>query len=204
MLPFETVSAAFPPSVKADGVNFPPPTLLHAVALEALGVEIDGDVPPKSVWTAAWVLSLDDPSVAVRPGEAEKSASAFMEAHKDDDFDNLSEAVNRALGLAVSTFVPGKAEKGDKQNLDGLPDGFGWPIEIAERIAHEHSMPFTEAMKIPLVTALAIIAMIRARYGGEFCAPDYYGRIRQKKQIASLMRHSAMMERKNKEATEDG
>jgi hypothetical protein len=206
VLPFETVSAAFPPSVDAGGFTLRSPTLLHAVALESLGVDMEErEVSPSAAWTAAWVLSLDDPSVAVRPGEAERSAAAFMQEHADADQDRLVEAVKRTLGVAVSTFVPGRAPKDAKQSLDGMPDGFGWPIEVAEMIAHEHGIPFADAMRTPCVTAFAIVAMVRARNGGEFDGPDYYGRIKMKRQKAALMRHAAKMaEAEGKEAKGDG
>lgn len=179
MLPYEAIFAAFPPSVEACGVMLRPATLLHAVALESLGIEIDGNVKPSDVWTAAWVLSLEDPSVAVKDGAAQASAAEFIQAHSSDAdcLDEMEKAVNRALGIAMSTFVPGKAADG-KQNFGGVPEGFGWPIETAELIAHEHGIPFAEAMRTPCVTAFAIVAMIRARNGGEFGGPDYYERIR--------------------------
>jgi hypothetical protein len=192
VLPFETVFAAFPPSVDAGGFTLRSPTLLHAVALESMGVDMEErEVSPSAAWTAAWVLSLDDPSVAVRPGEAERSAAAFMQEHADADQDRLVEAVKRTLGVAVSTFVPGRAPKDAEQSLDGLPDGFGWPIEVAELIAHEHGIPFADAIRTPCVTAFAIVAMVRARNGEEFDGPDYYGRIKVKRQKDALMRHAA-------------
>ena len=200
MLPFETVFAAFPPSVDAGGFTLRSPTLLHAVALESMGVDMERGVSPSSMWTAAWILSLEDPSVAVRSGESERSAEAFIREHADCDAARLLEAVKRTLGVATCTFVPGKSQKCDKQNLDDLPDGFGWPIEVGELIAHEHGIPFAEAMKMPCVTALAVVAMVRARNGGEFDGPDYYGRIRVKRQTEALMRHAAKMANAKKNA----
>ena len=200
MLPFETVFAAFPPSVDAGGFTLRSPTLLHAVALESMGVDMERGVSPSSMWTAAWILSLDDPSVAVRSGEAERSAEAFMREHADCDAARLLEAVKRTMGVATCTFVPGKRPKDAPQSLDGFPDGFGWPIEVAELIAHEHGMPFAEAMKMPCVTALAIVAMVRARNNGEFDGPDYYGRMKEKRQTEALMRHAAKMAKANKDA----
>lgn len=205
MLPFETVFAAFPPSVRACGATLRPATLLHAVALESYGIDVERGADGADVWTAAWILSLEDPSVAVGIGkDAEASAKRFIESHGDGDFDELKKAVGRALGVAKATFIPGKPSKNAKTNLDGLPDGFGWPIEVAELIAHEHGIPFMEAMKIPCVTAFAILAMIRARNGGEFVGPDYYGRFRLKRQQEAVVRRSEKREMKTKEAEGHG
>lgn len=84
------------------------------------------------------------------------------------------EAVSRSLDIAFRGAVPGKKD-GDKQ--DFLPTGYGWPLEIAERLMSEYGMTFDEAAAMPLARVYALLAVARVRGGGKAGGPDYWERI---------------------------
>lgn len=182
MLPKEVIDAVFPPSAQVGEIHLEPMTMYHIVAMEALGIEV-GDRNLNSNQAsvlALWILS-QEPKEMARLVRGENNLAKFtdwVERHSA----SLADAHSILDGIfksAFLTFVPAKQDAG-KIRLDDLGEGYGWPIEIAEAVAHEHSRPFDEVMQMPLVRMFALICAMRQRNGGEAGGPDYYDRIRIK------------------------
>lgn len=181
MLPIETINAVFPSSVRVGATSLGAMTLLHAVALEAFGITVGdryADGKSKAI-TAAWILSLGADElkdcVEGRIGKAEtlawsrKNGIGAKEAEK---------AVGSAFASAFLNYVPPKKDSNEIR-FDDMQDGYGWPLELTDMIAHEYGRSQEDVMRMPLATVFATIAVMRQRYGGESDGPDYYDRIRQ-------------------------
>lgn len=181
MLPIETINAVFPSSVRVGATSLGAMTLLHAVALEALGITVGdryADGKSKAI-RAAFVISLDADGVrdyiAGRTGKGELGAWVRKNGILPGD---AEKAVDFLFSNAFLNYVPPK--KDDQEiRFDDMPDGYGWPLELADMIAHEYGMKPDDVMRMPLATVFATIAVMRQRYGGESSGPDYYDRIRQ-------------------------
>lgn len=185
MLPEEAVLALFPrPPVRLRigpwrTVALRPATLADAAAMEAAGcslLDLDEMTDAQAI-IAAWVLSLPR-------GELERVARGDLRGLKA-----FSRRAARRLGRVVSIvktlareallpFVPPKDEGGGFACADGLPDGYGWPLEVAEALCAHYGWPTERAMATPVQTAVALLSVGRARGGGAAGGPDYFGRIR--------------------------
>ena len=181
MLPIETINAVFPSSVRVGATSLGAMTLLHAVALEALGITVGdryADGKSKAI-RAAFVISLDADGVrdyiSGRTGNAEIGAWVRKNGILPED---AEKAVDFLFANAFSNYVPPKKDSNEIR-FDDMPDGYGWPIELADMIAHEYGRNPEDVMRMPLATVFATIAVMRQRYGGESDGPDYYDRIRQ-------------------------
>ena len=207
MLPIETINAVFPHSVRAGKTLLGPITLAHVVALEAFGISVtDGELTDGSTaCVAAWIMtkSYSELKKIVCKDIDSDDVTAWMSKHGicQNDCEN---AFTGAISHAFSTYVPPKKDD-NKIVLDDLPEGYGWPLEICECLAHEYSLSPDEVYDWPVVKALAMIAVIRSRSGGESGGSDYYGRIREERirQEIKAMREAAKNNVSNKE-TENG
>ena len=181
MLPIETINAVFPSSVRVGATSLGAMTLLHAVALEALGITVGdryADGRGKAC-TAAWVLSLgpDELRTCVCGTPDARSAGTWLRKNAVRAAD-AEKAVDALFANAFKNYVPPKKDDNEIR-FDDLPDGYGWPLEMADMIAHEYGMDIREVWRMPLATVFSVIAVMRQRYGGESDGPDYYDRIRQ-------------------------
>lgn len=177
MLPAETILAVFPSAAKVgETLILRPPTLYHAVALDTIGVDVTGVVDAASVWGAAYLLTLtaEEVRLFMERGKDNLPAMQAWVENRDESIAELIDAVNALFAQSRSTFVPGKRKDGKKSFM---PEGFGWPLEMGEALAHEYAVSFDEAMKTPLVRAFALMACCRVRNNGENGGPDYFGRI---------------------------
>lgn len=173
-----------------------PMTLLHATAMEAFGVDLDQrEIGGDQMLIAAWILTLTPEGLRremarIEGGEATRDFEEWARDVRDTP-DAVSASVNRAINLAFNNCVPGP--KGDKPNLlsDGLPQGCGWTIEIAEALAAEYGAPFDRAMETPMASAFAMLACARRRNEIPNGGPDYYDRIRIKRMHDEKLRRQA-------------
>lgn len=181
MLPLETITATFPPPVRVGSLALGPVTLAHAVAMEAFGVEVlDTNANDEAAsCVGAWLLTKKPSELPaiVMGGRVPDGAFRWMERAKARPPD-VAKALDAAFREAFSTYVRPKPE-GVKSYSDGLPDGYGWPLEVAECLSHEYGRPLDEVLAWPLARAFALVAVMRQRNGGEAGGPDYYGRIRE-------------------------
>ena len=181
MLPIETINAVFPSSVRVGATSLGAMTILHAVALEAHGIAVaerNTNGPAKSC-LAAWILSLDREELAACVG-GELGHTDMDSWMRDNGIEpkEAETAVDRAFANAFANYVPPKEDENEIR-FDDMPDGYGWPLELSDMIAHEHGRDIREVWGYPLATIFALIAVMRQRYGGESSGPDYYDRIRQ-------------------------
>lgn len=183
MLPQEVFDAVFPSSARVGETRLESMTLLHTVAMEALGIEVcdrNYNSTQKSS-IALWLLSQPAANMrsVIRDTEIDSIGDfqRWVKNNPEATGENAVSVFDNILRTTFATFVPAKQEAG-KIRMDNLGEGYGWPIEIAEAVAHEHSRPFAEIMKMPLVTIFALICVMRQRNGGETGGPDYYDRIR--------------------------
>lgn len=176
MLPAETMVAMFPPSARASrGILLKPPTLAHAAALEALGVGLGCEIDPGNVHVAAWLMTMDGADVRELMcdlGYAKKVLDEWTDEHAKASVSVLVRAVKKQMGIALAPYVPCGTKK---QNF--APHGFGWPLQLAEAVAHEYGMKPAEAMDTPVSTALALMACAAIRNGAKLGGPDYYERL---------------------------
>lgn len=184
MLPRETRLALFPRGRAVcrlgwfGTLRLGPVTLAHAAAMEALDVGfLDGWMDDANALMAAWVLSLSPSDAAKAANRDLRGADRFMRRLKGRVAD-VTIAVNALADDALLPFVPPKQEQGVVLFDDGLPKGYGWPLEVAEALCSRYGWSFDEAMAIPLPRALALMAVGRENRGGEAGGPDYYDRIR--------------------------
>lgn len=209
MLPIETISAVFPHFGKIKMARyhlgiFPgrtfavlrPMTLMHAVAMEAFGVDLDQkEIDGDRMLIAAWILALTPEELRQEMAKIE-GGGALLDFERwakcvRDTPDAISASVNRAVNLAFLNCVPGP--KSDKPNIlsDGMPQGCGWPIEIAEALSSEYGLPFDRAVETPMASAFAMIACARRRNEVPNGGPDYYDRIRVKRMHEEKLRRQA-------------
>lgn len=184
MLPKETILALFPEgrTVKRKWPLRPlrlgPVTLAHAAVMEAVGCAIlGGFIDDADAITAAWVMTLK-PEAAVKAANGDlKGLMAFAVRCKGALAD-ISLAVNSLVADAILPFVPPKGDGGENVLKDGLPKGYGWPLEVAEALCSRYGWSFGKALATPVATALALMAVGRENSGGASGGPDYYDRIR--------------------------
>lgn len=155
-----------------------PVTLAHAAAMESLGCGfLDGWMEDKFALIAAWVLSLPPSGVARAANGDMRGASRFVR-RLQGRVAQVSAAVNLLVEESLLPFVPPKQEANEHLFDDGLPKGYGWPLEVAEALCSRYGWSFDEAMATPVPRALALMAVGRSNCGGEQGGPDYYDRIR--------------------------
>ena len=184
MLPFETRLALFPRdriTVRLGAfrrLSLHPVTLERAAAMEMMDCGLlNGSLNSSQALMAAWLLSMDRAGVAqaVR-GDVHKGIR-FVRRLKGH-VSKVAHAVNALLGESMAPFVPPKSEGKSVAVDDGLPHGFGWPLEIAEALCAMYGWSFDAALQTEVQRALALLAVGRKRRGGEMGGPDYYDRIR--------------------------
>lgn len=204
MLPFETRLALFPRRALVVRLGILrrlrlfPVTLARAAAMEAIGCGfLDGEMLGGRALLAAWVLSLPDGEVERAASYDMAGASGFVASLKGHTA-AVEYAVNVLASEAVLPFIPPKSENGDAQIMDdGLPNGCGWPLEMAEALCAHYGWSFDEAMQTTVQRACALIAIGRIREGGSHGGPDYYERIRLER-----MRRLGIIPTKGKEASD--
>lgn len=186
MLPFETILAVSPPSAEVKlglfrTLRLRPMTLTHAVAMEAFGCSLDGNLDDSHSLIAAWILSRDSRELTDVIIDSAKPAAArrmvrFVRAVAKKTRD-VRDAVNRHVEISFKTYVQGRRADRGSQLMASGPEGFGWPLEIAEHLCGEYGWSFDQAMNVPVARALALVSVGRIRLGGESGGPDYYQRI---------------------------
>lgn len=198
MLPFETILAVSPPSAEVKigffrTLRLKPMTLTHAVALEAFRCSVDGTLDDSHAIIAAWILSRDSHELlnaiidSANP-RVVKSIVRFTR-RMSKRTSRVRDAVNRHVEISFKTYVRGKPSDTGTQLMGSGPEGFGWPLEIAEYLCGEYGWTFEEAMTTPVARALALVSVGRIRLGGESGGPDYYQRI----EIEKLKKTTAFM-----------
>ncbi len=186
MLPLETRLACFPGLCAARGaLALRAPTLAHMVALDALGVDLDG-INAGNCYVAAWILSLD-------ADEIERAvAEGGPIPHVPADPEEAVRGVREAIRLAFLPMIEPQNEGGAP--VGNAPTGLGWPLELAEWFAHEYRCGLDEALNTPLARVFAMMACSRQRNGAKHGGPDYYERAALPETLAQL---KAMKEKVN-------
>lgn len=180
MLPVETVEAIFPSSGSVGKLTFNPMTLAHAAAMETLGVSLKDGINADNVLLCGWILSIkseDIPSV-VRAKSKTSAFAAWCEKNNPDIYE-IGPLITEIVNAGFSTYVPPSAD-GNEQKIFTSESGFGWVLEIAERLCHEYSWTMDIALSTPLSRAYALMCAARVRNGGKNGGPDYYGRIQER------------------------
>lgn len=184
MLPKETRLALFP--ARSHVCRLGPfrrlelrvPTLADAAVMECLGVELlSGTLPDGEALVAAWVLSITPERAAKAANGDVRGARRFVK-RLARHIPAVSSIVNAMVEDAFLPFVPPKAEENGWKVDDGLPDGYGWPLEMAEALCGLYGWTFDYAMAMPLQRAVAMMSVARSRKGAAAGGPDYYNRIR--------------------------
>lgn len=175
MFPVETILAVFPSAVEVGNVSLQPLNLYHIMALDVMGIDTTAEVTDAQVMMAAWILTLGpEDAVKVATGTIDKDRfSEFLESVGASK-EALVKAIQRVFTCAYKPFVPGEKKE---EKLTDTPEGYGWPLEIAESMVSTYGMSFEEAMSMPLSRIYGMLACARVREGGKPGGPDYYERI---------------------------
>ena len=174
VLPPETLNCFDIPPVKAGWVKLRPLTLGDVAILARAGIDI---IAPLSPGEAEVVFALlANRSGAARPFRRPRFMRLRCTGRK------RLEAVARALDIAFRNAVPGHVEG----NLTVFSQtGYGWPLEMADRLMHEYGITFNEAAAMPMVRIYSLLACARIRGGGKAGGPDYWERITVAKEISA-------------------
>ena len=204
MLPEETILAAFPSSVVCGKTTLRPMTLLHIMAMEAMGIAYDA-LKKDTALLAAWLLSKKPCELAeiVSPRSGVDATSgvvgemtAWMKKAKVGKGAAL-ESVAEAMRIAFLPYVP--RANGGKHEIQLSMRGYGWPLELAELMMSRYRMTFDEAVGMPMSRLFALMAIGNAANG---CGggPDYY----ERQQIINIKRAkvTALKRRLESEAKE--
>lgn len=165
VFPVETLNCFDLPPVRAGGVKLRALTIGDVVLLARSGIDA---LAPMQPWAseAAFAL-LANRAGAARPFRRPRFMRLRCTARQ------RLEAVSRTLDIAFRNAVPGHV---DGERTVFHQTGYGWPLEMAERLMHEYGMRFDEAAALPLVRAYSLLACARIRGGGKAGGPDYFER----------------------------
>lgn len=165
VLPPETLNCFDIPPVKAGWVKLRPLTLGDVAILARAGIDI---LEPLVSGEAEVVFSLladgRDPARPFRKPTFMRLRCTAQQRRA---------AVARALDIAFRNAVPGHVE-GKRKVFQQT--GYGWPLEMADRLMHEYGLTFDEAAAMPLVRIYSLLACARVRGGGKAGGPDYWER----------------------------
>ena len=174
VLPPETLNCFDIPPVKAGWVKLRPICLGDVAILARAGIDILAPLGPGEVEA---VFALLAHCVATTP---RRRAMAGAPSLRRPRFIRLRctakqrhAAVARALDIAFRNAVPGHIE-GERTVFQQT--GYGWPLEMAERLMHEYGLTFDEAASMPMVRIYSLLACARIRGGGKAGGPDYWER----------------------------
>ena len=183
-------------SARVGKTSLGPITIAHVVAMESFGIVVsDRNLnDPTNSCIGLWLISkpINELSSIVNGMTESSEITKWMERFGIKT-EECSGVLNTLMSDAFKTYVPPKPDS-TKVQLDDIGEGYGWPLEIAECIAHEYGLDLRSVFEWPLSTAFASIATMRQRSGGEAGGPDYYGRIRDQ-------RMAEIFSRKNKNQT---
>lgn len=166
-LPPETIAAFFPQSAQVGNLRLKPLTIAGAAALAALGIDVNLPVEKRLVGIAAFVLSEGVGDELPTNAEFE----AWLERAHVPDEDELSRAVARLLNEALSTYR--KPPEDPDAPKSELPQGCGWPLDLAAYLTAECGLGWAEARNLPVTTAWALVAAARYRHRGGKCGITY-------------------------------
>lgn len=182
MLPLETRLALFPRGGvrvrigRKKWMTLHPITLERAAVMEAMNCGfLNGPLTAGKALVAAWVLTLDGDALKEAGRGSTDGAKGFVASLKESAT-GVARIVNEEIQYAMLPFIPAKSE--GSASADGIPEGCGWPLEMVEALCAHYGWSFDEAMKTETARAFALVAVARARSGGEHGGPDYYNRIR--------------------------
>ena len=168
--PPEMYRAFFDDTRTIGGITLHTPTLSHVVVLNRLGCfgRIDAD---KAI-ISAFVLShksedLNRVAGDIDMRDMERWLTEFM-----PDGESLAPVIEDMLGLAFRAGV--FESKNSSANI--MPSGYGWPLEVAERVCAEYGWKFDYVKHVPISTLFALLACIGKRNKSEK-GPDYYARM---------------------------
>lgn len=174
ILPPETLNCFDIPPVKAGWVKLRPLTLGDVAILARAGIDILAQLGPGEAEAVFALLSH-------RSGEARPFRRPFFMRLRCTA-KQRGAAVSRALDIAFRNAVPGHVE-GDLTVFSQT--GYGWPLEMAERLMHEYGLTFDEAAAMPMVRVYSLLACARIRGGGKAGGPDYWERATLAKPISA-------------------
>lgn len=173
VLPPETLNCFDIPPVRAGWVRLRPLTLGDVAILARAGIDVLAPLGPGEVEAVFALLARD---LTQRRRDAEYAEAVFRRPR----FMRLRctarqrvAAVARSLDIAFRNAVPGHVE-GKLEVFEQT--GYGWPLEMAERLMHEYGLTFDEAAAMPMVRIYSLLACARIRGGGKAGGPDYWER----------------------------
>lgn len=169
--PPEMLRAFFPDRRTVDGIALHSPTLAHFAMLNQL--DCSGEIDEEKAIIAAYVLSHKSEDLSLDEVLNLDRFAVWMEAHRPDGKTLAPVAVDMiAKAVRAGVFDESKA----KAAANIYPQGYGWPLEVAERICSEYGWSFGEAIHTPVGTLFALLACAAKRTGKEK-GPDYYARL---------------------------
>jgi hypothetical protein len=184
MLPVETRLALFPRRSLVcrlgafRRITLRPVTLERAAVMESLGCGfLEGRLDAGKAIVAAWVLSLPERELAGAGRGETKGLRKFI-AKCERSPQAVADAARLLIDEAIKPFIPAKPEKTGWTLDDGIPRGCGWPLEVAEAVCAAYGWSMERTMRTEMQTVFALLAVCRARVGGEHGGPDYYEKIR--------------------------
>jgi len=167
VLPPETLNCFDIPPVRAGWIKLRPLTLGDVAILARAGIDILAPLGPGEAEGVFALLANCDGSDPARPFRK----PAFMRLRCTAK--QRRAAVARALDIAFRNAVPGHVE-GKREVFQQT--GYGWPLEMAERLMHEYCLTFDEAAAMPMVRIYSLLACARIRGSGKAGGPDYWER----------------------------
>ena len=185
MLPKETELALFPARPRRFRAGWlrsfevGPLTLRQAAVLEKYGCgALEGGLDEGKSLVALWILSLPRKRLDDAARGDTRGATPFVRGIAKRHLKGAKALVASVISDAFLPFVPPKRENGPQLVDDGIPHGYGWPLEVAEALCAHYTLSFEEALDMPVQRAFALVAVCRERTGGDKGGPDYYDRIR--------------------------
>ena len=176
VLPPETLNCFDIPPVRAGWAKLRPITLGDVAILARAGIDVLAPLGPGEVEAVFELLSHK-----LKSGEVEKlksnnpfNPSTFQLFNRFFcTAQQRRSAVLRAIDIAFRNAVPGHVE-GKLEVFQQT--GYGWPLEMAERLMHEYCLTFDEAAAVPMARVYSLLACARVRGGGKAGGPDYWER----------------------------
>ena len=176
VLPPETLNCFDIPPVRAGWVKLRPLTLGDVAILARAGIDILAPIGPGEAEAVFALLAIKLKSGVVEELKISKPFNPSTFQFFNRFFCTAKQrraAVARALDIAFRNAVPGHVD-GKREVFQQT--GYGWPLEMAERLMHEYGLTFDEAAAMPMVRIYSLLACARVRGGGKAGGPDYWER----------------------------
>jgi hypothetical protein len=170
--PPEMFRAFFPSSHAVKGALLHAPTLAHIVMMSKLQCLIDMD--EHNAIIAAYVLSFPSTELGLDIVDADRFA-LWMSKHGCAP-DELKAAVSDLISTSLRAAVFDESKSKKQSDAATIPTGYGWPLEVAEKICFEYGWNIDTVKHMPICVLFGLIACGAKRNGKEN-GPSYYERM---------------------------